>query len=294
MDGDLPQSLATFTVLSLTPGLRSSPNVYPGKVLLTDIGPIGSHVALNAFRRPAVIVRWHLGNWKCFSWVWATPYAEEGPPASMPPSLFLCEPDRDMWYVAPCWGWKHWSGWLMLPHFGNSSGHSHWTVNRHPAFRSGNRAPAMGLTRCLVKWNMRQTLNYRPITMTIDKDFMLWFSYEGITGLRQLCEAAENFWSCASSSIRVWLGNLVIVSLFCSGKKLNITQWLVNALVSISLIAHKFNYCWIEPDQLFAPVSMLSEANQLQALVSTKRLTKDIKSLGYNHLKIKTIMLLLH
>lgn len=74
-------------------------------------------------RRPSVIAHWHLGTWKCFSWVWVTPHTQEGPPASLPPFFFFfCEPDRDMWYVAPCWGGKHWSGWLMLPHFGNSTG----------------------------------------------------------------------------------------------------------------------------------------------------------------------------
>lgn len=27
-----------------------------------------------------------------------TPFAEVGPAAALPPSIFLCEPDRDMWY----------------------------------------------------------------------------------------------------------------------------------------------------------------------------------------------------
>lgn len=83
-----------------------------------------------------VIVHWHLGNWKCFSWMWVTPGTElHPPPLSAPPSLLLCEPDCDMWHVAPRWGSEHWSGWLMLPHIGNSAGLSRWTVNRHSAFR---------------------------------------------------------------------------------------------------------------------------------------------------------------
>lgn len=126
---------------------RSSPNAYPWKAAallgcLTS-GPRALMLPW-CIRCPTVIAHWHLGNRKCFFWVWVTPYAEEGGPLVSATLFFFCEPGCDMWYVAPCWGWKHSPGWLMLQHFGNSTGLSHWTVNRQPAFRGGHWAPAEG------------------------------------------------------------------------------------------------------------------------------------------------------
>lgn len=83
LDGDWPPSLGTFTVLSLTPGLGSSPNVHPrkaGRLLAFLTSGPRALMLPQCVRRPTVIVHWHLGNWKCFFWVWVTPYAEEGAP----------------------------------------------------------------------------------------------------------------------------------------------------------------------------------------------------------------------
>lgn len=128
-------------------------------------------------------------NWKWFSWMWVTPFAEVGPAASLPPSIFLCEPDRDMWY----------SMWLRAGSESiDQAGYcchafkiavvfSHWIINWHLPFKYTNWTPAIGLTRCLLKGNMKEMLRYSAGTMTINWDcFIIWFSQEGITG----CEAA--------------------------------------------------------------------------------------------------------
>lgn len=88
----------TYLQVSLAPyasplGLWSIPNLYPrmaGRLpaFLTS-GPRALMLP-RCIRRPTVIVHWHLGNWKCFSWVWVTPRSEEGPPVSASLSFSLC------------------------------------------------------------------------------------------------------------------------------------------------------------------------------------------------------------
>ena len=154
--------------LPLLPRLWSSTNVFPRNVgrlpafFLTSVP--WALMLPRCIRHPTVIAHWHLGTWKCFSWVWVTPYTQEGPPASLPPSLFFLW--TRPWHVVcgPVLG-----GLIRL-----ASVTTLW--KQHRTFYTGRRTRRLGaetehlllgLTRCLVKWNMRETLHCSPVTVSI-------------------------------------------------------------------------------------------------------------------------------
>lgn len=154
--------------LSLLPRLWSSTNVFPRKV--GRLPPFfwrqsPEHVA-PVHWRPSVIAHWHLGTWKCFSWVWVTPHTQEGPPVSLPPSLFFLW--TRPWHVVcgPVLGGKT---LIRLANVTTLWKQHRTFYTRRRTWRLGAETEhlLLGITRCLVKWNMRETLHYSPVTMSI-------------------------------------------------------------------------------------------------------------------------------